>query len=61
MTFETLNKSQRSFGLPVGFLMALYRLFNPSPLYFHSQRVTDPRTKSWCEDPPPYFPILVRG
>ena len=30
MTFETLNKSQRSFGLPVGFLMALYCLFSPS-------------------------------
>jgi len=30
MTFETLNKSQRSFGLPVGFVMALYCLFNPS-------------------------------
>ena len=33
MTFETLNKSQRSFGLPVGFLMALYCLFNPSIIY----------------------------
>ena len=30
MTFETLCKGQRSFGLFVGFLMALYCLFNPS-------------------------------
>jgi len=30
MTFETLNKSQRSIGLPVGLLMALYCLFYPS-------------------------------
>jgi len=30
MTSETLYKSQRSFGLPVGLLMALYCLFNPS-------------------------------
>ena len=33
MTFETLNKSQRSFGLPFGLLMALYCLFNPSIIH----------------------------
>ena len=29
MTFELMNKSQRSFGLPVGSLIILYCLFNP--------------------------------
>ena len=29
MTFEWMNKSQRSFGLPVGSLIILYCLFNP--------------------------------